>query len=57
MLGFVKDHHFVNYVELPIEYFSDLPPTSIRFTPDTAHFKVGSKSETHPSTNVIYLFE
>lgn len=44
MLGFVKDNYLVAYVELPRNQVSHLPPTSMRFSKDTAIFKISSTS-------------
>lgn len=40
MLGFVKDHYLVAYVELPRSHVTNLSTISMRFSKDTAIFKV-----------------
>lgn len=52
MLGFVKDHHLVSYVELPLSLVTNLPTTSMRFSKNTAVFTIHHDKE-HPSINAI----
>ncbi len=40
MLGFVRDHSLVAYVELPLNLVENLPATSMCFSKDTAVFKI-----------------
>lgn len=40
MLGFVKDHYLVAYVELPRSQVTNLSTISMRFSKDTATFKI-----------------
>lgn len=46
MLGFVKDRYLVAYVELPRYLVSNLPTTSIRFSRETAVFKIHPEKTT-----------
>lgn len=57
MFGFVKNNKLVSYVELPIEYIADLPPTSIRFTNDTAVFQIQPAPPNSTVLNTIYLLQ
>ncbi|WP_054741080.1 hypothetical protein [Cellulosilyticum ruminicola] len=40
MLGFVRDHSLVTYVELPLNLVENLPATSMCFSKNTAVFKI-----------------
>lgn len=52
MLGFVKGHYLVDYVELPRYLISNLPTTSIRFSRDTAVFKIHSDKMTDNKNHI-----
>lgn len=52
MLGFVKDHYLVAYVELPRSQVTNLSTISMRFSKDTAIFKI-RPVETNTDENSI----
>lgn len=52
MLGFVKDNYLVSYVEIPRSQVSHLPPTSMRFSKDTAIFKINATHHSSDDNNI-----